>query len=268
MKFLVPFITSLWLTAFPVQSHEFWLSLRDYQVEPGEKIMGRLLVGSNMKGDSMLYLPEMFERFEILDSGGKRRVKGRPGDNPAMDFPAGDNGLAVVVYESEIARVEYDEWEKFVHYVELKAFPDMPEAHLARGLPQTGFSESYRRFVKALVGVGSGAGADRPLGMYIEIVALANPYTDDLSGGLPLKVFLKGKPRAGVQLELYQTAPNGATSSVKYTTDGNGVAVVRVQPGYEYLADNVYLEPLPNDNPANGSVWYSAWASMTFRIPG
>jgi uncharacterized GH25 family protein len=268
MKFLVTLIAALCFNAFAAQSHEFWLSMKDYQVEPGEQIVGRLRVGSNMKGDPMLYLPEMFKRFDILEPGGRRQVKGRAGDDPAVNVPAGSDGLAVVVYESEIARVEFDDWGKFVHYVELKAFPGMPDAHLARGLPQTGFSESYRRFVKALVGVGSGAGADRPLGMYIEIVALANPYTDDLSGGLPLRVFLKGKPRAGVQLEMYDTAPNGATSSVKYTTDANGVAVVRVKPGHEYLADNVVLEALPNDNPANGSVWYSAWASMTFRVPG
>lgn len=268
MKFLVTLIAALSLNVFPAQSHEFWLSMRDYQVEPGEQIVGRLRVGSGMKGDSMLYLPEMFERFDILEPGGSRHVKGRPGDEPAMNVPAGSDGLAVVVYESEISRVEYDEWEKFERYVKLKAFPGMPDAHLARGLPQTGFSESYRRFVKALVGVGSGVGADRAVGMYIEIVALANPYTDDLRGGLPLQVLLKGRPRAGVQLEMYQTAPNGAISSVKYTTDGNGIAVVRVAPGHEYLADNVVLEALPNDNAANGSVWYSAWASLTFRVPG
>jgi uncharacterized GH25 family protein len=268
MKPLVTLIALLCLTAFPAQSHEFWLSMRDYQVAPGQRIIGRLLVGSGMKGDTMLYLPEMFERFDIVEPGGTRPVKGRTGDNPAIDIPSGDEGLAVLVYESEISAVTYDEWETFVKYVTHKAFPGMPDAHLARGLPQTGFTESYRRYAKSLVAVGSGAGADRQVGMFIEIVAQANPYTDDLSGGLPLKVLLQGKPRAGVQLELFDTAPNGAISTVKYTTDGNGVAVVRVKPGHEYLADNVMLEALPNDNPAGGPVWRSFWASLTFQVPG
>ena len=268
MKFLVTLIAVLCLNAFPARSHEFWISLNDYQVEPGEKIVGRLLVGSGMKGNSMLYLPEMFERFEILEPGGARQVKGRAGDIPAMDIPAGGDGLAILVYESEISLVNYDKWETFLNFVTHKAFAGMPEAHFARGLPETGFSESYRRFVKSLVGVGSGAGADRALGLYVEIVALANPYTDDLGGGMPLQVLQKGKPRAGVQLEMFETAPGGAVSSVKYTTDGNGIAVVRVRPGHEYLADNVVLERLPNDRPKIGPVWFSAWASLTFRVPG
>ena len=256
------------LIALPANSHEFWLSMRDYQVEPGRNIVASLRLGSNMHGSTLVYLPGDIERFEILEPGGARRVKGRYGDDPALSVPAGADGLAVVVYQSGLYMISYDKWETFQKFVTHKAFPGLPEAHLARGLPETGFAESYRRYAKALVGVGGGAGADRATGMYIEIVALANPYTDDLGAGLPLKVLLQGAPRAGVQLELYDTAPNGKVTSVKYRTDAQGIAVVKVKPGHEYLADNVILETLDNTDPKAGPVWHSAWASLTFRVPG
>ena len=115
--------------------------------------------------------------------------------------------------------------------------------------------------------MGSGAGADRAVGLAIEIVALANPYTDDLSAGLPVQVLLDGAPRAEAQVELFQTAPDGTVTITKHRTDGAGQVTLPMQPGMEYLVDSVVLRALPNDDPAAGPVWHSDWASLTFRTP-
>ena len=126
--------------------------------------------------------------------------------------------------------------------------------------------ERYSRYGKALIAVGDGAGADREAGLETEIVALANPYTDDLSDGLPVRVLYQGAPRADAQVELFAKSPEGEVEITLLRTDAEGVALLPVTPGQVYLADAVVvrpLEPVAEDDP----VWESLWASLTFKVP-
>ena len=116
------------------------------------------------------------------------------------------------------------------------------------------------------IAVGDGAGADREAGLETEIVALANPYTDDLSDGLPVRVLYQGAPRADAQVELFAKSPEGEVEITLLRTDAEGVALLPVTPGQVYLADAVVvrpLEPVAEDDP----VWESLWASLTFKVP-
>ena len=126
------------------------------------------------------------------------------GDNPALVMEAGADGLAVVVHETTDSRLTYTDFAVFQRFVAHKDFATALADHAARGLPETGFKETYRRHAKSLIAVGSGAGADRAMGLAIEIVALANPYTDDLTAGLPVLVLLDGAPRGDAQVELFR----------------------------------------------------------------
>ena len=137
----------------------------------------------------------------------------------------------------------------------------------ARGLPETDFVESFRRYAKSLMAVGNGAGSDRAIGLHIEIVALANPYTDDMTKGMPLRVLLNGQPRAMARLALFETAADGTVTEAPYTTDAQGEVTVPAKPGATYLADSVDLYSLPNNDAAAGPVWHSDWASLTYAVP-
>ncbi len=254
-------------SAVAAQGHEFWLSAKSYSVKPGQNIVVSLRVGSNMKGATLVYQPNLIARFDMIQGGSKRKVKGQIGDDPAMVMAAEGSGLVVVVHETGDNRLTYDKWETFLRFVTHKDFPGLPEAHAARGLPEKGFAETYRRYAKALIAVGDGAGADRAVGLRIEIVALANPYTDDLSGGMPLLVLLDGVPRADAQVELFETRPDGSVTSTFHRTNAAGKVTVPVRAGSEYMADNVDLVALPNNDISAGSVWHSDWASLTFRVP-
>jgi len=140
------------------------------------------------------------------------------------------------------------------------------DQHKSRGLPDTGFKEAYSRYGKSLIAVGDGAGADQNVGLLTEIVALANPYTDDLTDGLPVQVLYEGKPRANVQVELFDRAPDGEVAVTLHRTDNTGVAVIPVAPGHEYLVDSVVMRAVgPADD--KGHVWESLWASLTFKVP-
>lgn len=254
------------LAVQPSFAHEFWISPERYQISAGETATAAFRVGEKMKGASFSYIERQSTRFDLVLGDTTRQVTARTGDNPALEAPLDADGLWIVVHETTDNTLTYTEWEKFERFVEHKAFENVLEQHEARGLPKEGFRESYRRFAKALIGVGDSAGEDRAVGLRTEIVALANPYLDDLSGRLPVLVLFEGDPRPNAQVELFAKAADGSVTVSLHQTDENGRAVLPVAPQTEYLVDAVTMVSLDND-PAEGPVWKSLWAALTFKTP-
>jgi hypothetical protein len=254
------------LPAIPSAAHEFWIDPLDFIISSDEPLEARLRVGQSFEGGSLSYLNRNFTRFELAFGADVTDVEGRLGQNPALRVEDHGEGLAVILYETTDNRLTYDEWESFLRFAEHKDFPDIEARHLARGLPMTGFMESYSRHAKSLVAAGNGEGADREYGLRTEFVALANPYTDDLSGGFPIQLLLDGQPRADAQVELFDRDAEGEVTITLHRTDAEGRAVLPVEPGHEYLADAVtLLEVEPTADSA--AVWHTLWASLTFEVP-
>ncbi|MEL7211436.1 MAG: DUF4198 domain-containing protein [Pseudomonadota bacterium] len=251
----------------PSFAHEFWVSPAAYQLEASDNAVVHLRVGEAFKGPAFSYIARQTARFDLVQGDTVMPITARTGDNPAMDMPLEGDGLWIVVHETADSTLTYRAREKFEAFVAHKAFPDTLEDHTARGLPDDGFKESYRRFAKALIAVGDGAGQDRRVGLRTEIVALANPYTDDLSKGMPVQVLYEGAPRAAAQVELFAKAPDGTVEVTLHQTDAEGRVRLPVQQGTEYLVDAVKMVALDNDDPEAGPVWESLWAALTFKTP-
>lgn len=113
--------------------------------------------------------------------------------------------------------------------------------------------------------VGDGGGQDHAFGLLTEIVALANPYTDDLSGGMPVQVLYDGAPRPDAQVEVFAKQGEAVTIST-VRTDAEGRALVPVSPGTRYMLDSVVLREVPA-GAFDGAVWESLWANLTFAVP-
>ena len=126
--------------------------------------------------------------------------------------------------------------------------------------------ERYSRHAKSLMAVDGGDGSDRARGLLTEIVAGANPYTEDMSGGMPVQVLYEGAPRQDVQVELFDRAPDGSVTVTLHRTDAEGRVTLPVVPGHAYLVDSVVLRALEPATEA-GEVWESLWASLTFAVP-
>lgn len=248
-------------------AHEAWLSVESYQVAEDAPIVADIRVGQQFKGAAYSYIPQRTERFDIVMDGTATEVTSRTGDQPAMSMTAPNGGLAILVHETNDSTLRWDAWEKFETFVTHKDASWTLEEHKKRGLPEVGFVESYRRYMKSLVAVGDGAGSDLAVGLDIEIVALANPYKDDISDGLPVRVLLYGEPRPEAQIELFAKGPDGEVAVTLHQTDSDGVALLPAVPGTEYLVDSVSLEPKTPEDPAKDPVWRSLWASLTFRVP-
>ena len=256
------------LVAAPAVGHELWLEPQDYMVDPEATVMADIVNGESFAGPKIPYLPQRFAHFVMFSDGRAVEVPGRVGDMPALNMAPPGEGLAVVAYQANDATVDYETWEKFASFAEHKGFGDVLPRHLERGLPRDGFKEVYSRYSKTLVAVGSGAGADMRTGLETEIVALTNPYTDDLSGGMRFQLFYRDDVRANARFEVFAKAPDGTVTQTFYETDADGIATVPVEPGVSYMADAVVLrEPNAQVEADTGGVWETLWANMTWAVP-
>jgi uncharacterized GH25 family protein len=255
------------------QAHELWIEPLAYQPPAEGRVEAQLVNGQNFAGVGgaglrLAYLPRWFSRFEVVLGDRAEPVAGRMGDTPALSMaPLGD-GLHVALYQSAGDVVKYTGWGKFETFIGHKGFQGIEARHLARGLSQDTFAEYYTRYSKSLIGVGSGAGADRDMGFETELVALDNPYT---LGGDRLRVRLsyQGAARANVQVELFEKSAAGEVTRTVYMTDDQGVAVLPVKAGHSYMVDAVVIrEPSAALAQEKGVVWETLWANLTFAVPG
>lgn len=252
------------MAATPALSHEFWLEPKDYTLQAGTPLTMQLMNGQNFTGQSLSYYEPRIARFDLIHGGAVLPAKGRTGDIPALVADLPRDGLWTIVHETRAQPLTYDTWAKFEAFAEHKDFPDIRARHDRRGLPEDGFAERYTRHAKTLVAVGDGAGADVVTGMETEFVALANPYTDDMTEGLPVRLLYQGAPRGDAQVEIFDRAPDGTVSVSRTRTDNAGEARIAVAPGHDYLLDGVVLREAPPDSDA---VWETLWAALTFAVP-
>ena len=256
------------LLAAPVTAHEFWIEPTAYQVDGDMNLEAHIVNGQEFKGVRLSYLPQRFVNFVLFGSDTSAQVDGRPGDLPALQQAPIAEGLNIVAYQAKNATVDYETWAKFQGFVDHKDFGDVLSVHEARELPLDGFTEVYSRHAKSLIGVGDATGADRRVGLETEIVALTNPYTDDVTAGFTVQVYYRNDLRADTQVEVFERAPDSTVSISLHRTNAEGIATFPVQPGHEYMVDAVVLRE-PSDQLAErtGAVWETLWANLTFAIP-
>ena len=263
---LLAFILAL--AAAPVAAHEFWLEPIDYQIAPEGKLEADIVNGQNFTGAKLPYLPQRFVNFVLFAGEDGARVGGRPGDRPALSQAPTGEGLNIAAYQATNATLNYETLEKFESFVNHKDLGDAIAQHRARGLSEENFGEVYSRFSKALFAVGDGAGSDRRVGLETELVALTNPYTDDLSGGMRVQLYYREDARANEQVEVFEKDPAGSVVVTTYRTNDQGIATFPVKSGYRYMVDAVVLrvpsQALQDDT---GTVWETLWANLTFAVP-
>ncbi|WP_425040496.1 DUF4198 domain-containing protein [Primorskyibacter sp. S187A] len=258
-------LAALLMLAAPASAHEFWIEPHDFQVPGGAPVVADVRVGEAFGGSAFTFNPRNFRRFDLVMGPNAMPVEGRIGDRPALSMPAPSDGLAVIVHETSDMYIKYSMEGQFENFLTHKDWLPLLDVHKSRGLPEIGFVERYSRYGKSLVAVGDGAGADRVVGLTTEIVALANPYTEDLSE-MPVQVFYEDAPRPEAQVELFEKAPDGEVAVTYHRTDADGIARLPVKAGHAYLVDAVVIremKALEEDDP----VWESLWASLTFALP-
>lgn len=252
-----------------VSAHEFWIEPVEFQVENDDPVVANLRNGQLFEGTAQSYSERSNTRLDVVMGNDISPVSGRLGDRPAIQLPPTTrDGLLVLAHEATSSSLTYKEWPKFLKFVDHKDFKEAVTTHEARGWEKEGFKEVYTRHSKSLVAVGGGEGADRALGLATEFVALDNPYLPDFDGTLDIELLYNDAPRADAQIEVYERSAEDTVTVTITRTNAQGRAAIPVQSGMEYLLDAVVLRPVAGATTvAEGPVWETFWASMTFAVP-
>lgn len=224
----------------------------------GAEVALAVHVGQDFKGERVIYLPELFERYVYVGHGGERPVRGVPGDE-AGRIPAVEAGLTVVGYRSIRDRVSFDTPEEFAAYLNKEGI-DLPGTRRPERPP---IREIYSRAAKALIHAGPvrAGPADRPLGFRLEIIAERNPYGLRPGEALPVRLVYENRPLAGALVVAFTR--DRPLSKLRARTDARGRARLALDRPGIWLLTAVHLVPAP---PGADAHWESTWASLTFEL--
>jgi uncharacterized GH25 family protein len=247
-------------------AHEFWIEPEAFRVAPGERVRAELKVGQDFKGNVFPYLRDRFVAYRVTGRAGTYDVSSYDGASPSLDITSADPGLTIVSYHSTADRLIYRDWQTFLEYADYEGLTRAVAQHRARGLPERDFSETYVRCAKALIQAGPvrDEDQDRPVGLPLELVALANPYAGPLPDGLPVRLLWQGMPLADTQVAIFRES-GGSVSRTAIRTDADGTAWIPMDGGGRFLLNAVRLDPA---DPNSGDEWHSHWASLTFAVEG
>jgi len=253
--------------AVGAHAHEFWIQPHAYRLAAQQPLVADVRVGMDFGGNSLAFIPDTINAFNITDANGTRKVEGRMGDIPSVNLTPEADGLQIINLFSTSSKITWREFQDFDDFVNLHGMGWVLARHAERGLPDAGFKEAYTRFVKSLVAVGDGAGQDHFTGMFFELVAGNNPYTDDMAEGMPITIMYKGQPLPGKQVDLFYKNSAGELTRLSVQSNENGVAIVPNIGDGEYMVNVVHMiEPFPDDQERTGIVWHSLWGSITYAI--
>ncbi len=133
------------MDCLPAASHDFWIEPKEFNIQPNFPILAELKVGEHFKGSSFPYLSNRFVSFTLTEGSNSRPITGDHGDTPAVNIRPKTMGLKVITYLATADQVTFDRWAEFVSYVEAEGLDSILESNKKRGLPLSGFSESYIR---------------------------------------------------------------------------------------------------------------------------
>jgi uncharacterized GH25 family protein len=260
-------VCALWAPA--LQAHNFWIELSTFTPAASQRVILRLRVGQELKGDPVPRDPNLIKRFVMVGPAGEAPIPGVPNTEPAgfPVFPAA--GLYTVVYDSSRYAVALDA-VKFESYLKEEGLERIVALRARQEKSAAAAKEVFSRCAKALVAVGgasatTGPGYDRVLGQRLELVAEKNPYALAGGGELPVRLLYEGKPLAGaLVMALQRDRPDNLPGKVTARTDAKGRVTLKLdRPGF-WLIKAVNMIPAPPDA---GADWESFWASLTFTLP-
>ena len=266
MKQILALLTFVAIScASSAQAHEYYLMPDSFSPKAGEKLPVRHKLGQKFKGNELPFINSWNVRSEVWENGIKREVRGKVGDRPALQVTASAPGLMTVVHQSNVDFLTFQSWEKFVTYVRKEGIEHALAASENGIKPKTGLKEGYSRYAKTLINIdGSDEGLDLPVGLKIELVALANPLSLAPASPMHVKVLYEGAPLPDARITVFV----GVDTEFKYQlqTDEKGQALIPGDGPGPYLLNAIHMtEPQSEVAKSKKAHWESFWASLTFE---
>jgi uncharacterized GH25 family protein len=248
-----------------LRAHDFWIEPSAFRPAIAQRVAVRLRVGQELKGDPVPRDLGLLKRFVLVGPAGETAVAGVPNTEPAgfLSIPA--PGLYTIVYTSNREPVQLDA-KKFNDYLSQEGLDSIRDLRAQRGQSEAPDREVFSRCAKALILAGGGeaaAGWNRALGLRLELVPEANPYTLPGGGVLPARLLYEGKPLAGALVTAF--TKNHPEQKVSARSDAKGRVALKLDHPGTWLVKSVHMIPAARES---GADWESFWASLTFEVPG
>lgn len=246
-------------------AHEYYLLPKAFSAPLGSEVQVSHKLGQRFKGNEMPWIDKWNVRSEVWNGATMLAVKGLDGDRPALTIKLEDAGMHTVVHHSNIDVLTFKTYEKFETYVVKEGMEHALAASENGTKPKVGLKEAYSRFAKTLVlTTGDKESLDQPVGLKIELVALANPLSLAADMPMPVQVLYDGKPLEGVSVKVFEGIGQEAAYHVR--TDKDGKAAIKPAGKGPYLVGAIHMtEPQSAEAIAKNVHWESFWASLTFE---
>ncbi len=242
-------------------AHDFWIEPSTFRPTPGSTLEARLLVGAGFRGEPLPRNDRLVSRFVLAGPSGTVPLQGEAGAEPAGRVRISGRGILSIGYESSFSVADLDP-ATLARYVEEEGLEPFFHGSIEKPL-----RDHFARCAKALVRAGAPRAADpgwnRLLGLPLELVPDASPWSMGKDWTLPVRVLLGGKPLANALVAAIERSSPAATR-VAARTNGEGNARLKLAGPGIWLVKSVYIRPRSGTE----DEWESFWASLTFEIDG
>jgi uncharacterized GH25 family protein len=248
--------------AAPAAAHDLWIDPATFVTRPGALLALRLRVGQDLLGDPVARDAAAIEQFVLVDGDTRQPVAGRDGSDPAGIVRIDSRGVVIVGYRSRPKAVVLPA-AKFNDYLREEGLDGVAAARAQRNQSTAEGREIFSRAAKSLVLSDSTtpSGADRAIGLRLELVAEANPYSRPAGEDLPIRLLFENQGLPGALVVAINR--RDPTAKVTARTDASGRVRLKLSRGGMWLVKAVHMVAAPA---GSGADWESIWASLTFDL--
>jgi uncharacterized GH25 family protein len=253
-------------------AHDFWLQPSEYWISRDALTPMTLQVGHGPFRQRSPIPARRITRFEAIAPGGTvvdlRDLLHLGQATQDGDFRFTTRGTYVLVLQTDDRAQTHLPSIRFNDYLKVEGLtPALEQRARSQQMDRDG-SERYGRCAKSVVQVGpAGSGSRSPVGKLVglplEIVPEADPYSVPRPSSLPVRVIYAGRPLAGALVKLTDLN-NDASPFEAHLTDRDGRATFMMPTSGAWLLNVIWTKVLPRSEETDFETWFS---SLSFGFP-
>jgi uncharacterized GH25 family protein len=265
-KSLIPGI--VFLFAWPVLAHEFWLEPQQYIFSRGQEINIRFLVGEGFRGENWSGSREKINFLNLyysdaVDSSLNEHISDEKGDS--LQFSVFEEGTVMVAFNNINSYIELES-QKFLEYLTEDGLTNAIDYRKENNETDSIGKEFYQRSVKTILQVGTHKTDvyKKQTPLPLDIIPQSHPYMVTGKQPMKMKILFNKEPLVNQKIRVWHKMRDGVTDS-SYTSNANGEITFTVEPSGEWMVSCVNMIRLTDDPKAQ---WQSYWGSCTWGYTG
>ena len=253
-------------------AHDFWLQPSEYWISADALSTMTLQVGHGPFRQRSPIPARRITRFEAIAPTGaaidlhEQLRLGQTAEDG--EFRLKNPGTYVLVLQTDDRAQTHLPAIRFNDYLSVEGLTPALEQRARLHHTDADGAERYSRCAKSILQVGpadarSQTQVSKPVGLTLEIVPEANPYSVQRSSSLPIRVIYANHPLAGALVKL-TNLKDDATPFETHLTDQNGHASFTMPTSGSWLLNVIWTKALP---PSDEMDFETVFSSLSFGFP-